>query len=270
MAQKHPAKRVSTIKSLTSSLRDTDPALPLAEHLRELRRRVLVSFAMLACAFVPCFYFASEIFTLLLYPFTVASGDGMPISMIFTAPHEFFFTQLKLALFGALCVSFPMLAFQLYRFVAPGLYARERRAFLPFLLAAPLLFSLGVGLVYFVIMPLALQFFLNTQIEDGAMAIRMVNRVSEYLSFAMTLMVAFGLCFQLPIILMLLARAGVVSAADLSHARRYAIVGIFGLAALVTPPDIISQLGLGLPLLILYEASILGVRWFVGRGGGDD
>ena len=234
---------------------------PLLSHLVELRQRLIWCIVGLALAFVLCFYFATPIYNFLLWPYEAAVPSDQVIDMQFTAPHEFFFTKLKLALFGAFVITFPLIAAQIYRFGAPGLYKNERRAFLPYLLATPVLFFIGASVVYLIVMPLAMDYFLSHQQSgDTGVRIQLVAKVSEYFSLITALIMAFGICFQLPIALTLLARAGLMSSEALQKKRRYAIVGVFAVAALMTPPDPFSQLGLALPTYLLYEVSILMVQ----------
>ncbi len=237
---------------------------PLLDHLVELRQRLIWSLAGVGVSFAVCFVFARQIYYILVLPYRWAQGGSAPIEMIYTAPQEFLFTQMKLALFGAVCLSFPIIANQLYKFVAPGLYKNERKAFLPYLIATPILFLLGATLVYFVVMPMAMHFFLSMQETNGPIEIRLQARVSEYLALIMNLIIGFGICFQLPVALTLLARAGLVTPAALKKGRRYAILGITAVAAVLSPPDPFSMLAMMLPTLLLYEAVDLGG----GAGGG--
>ncbi len=235
---------------------------PLLDHLIELRKRLIYSLIAIAVIFVGCFAFAQPIYNVLLQPFVWAAGGVENVGLITTAPQEQFFTNMNVALFGALFLGFPFVATQIYSFVAPGLYKKERAAFVPYLIATPIFFVLGAAMVYFVVGPMALHFFLGMQqLGDGQVKIELQTRVSEYLGFIMTLIFAFGICFQLPVVLTLLARIELVNTGHLAKGRRYAIVIILAIAALLTPPDPISQIGLSLPMYALYELSILSVKW---------
>ena len=277
---------------------------PLLDHLVELRSRLIVSLVALFVGFVICFAFSTQIYTLLLHPFSVAAGllavragaehggssaaagflgsiqgdfdgaknmflvlagmreapaalPGQVTKLVFTAPLEFFFTKVKLSALGGLALSFPVLAQQIYAFVAPGLYKRERRAFLPFLIASPVLFIAGAALVYFMILPFVLWFSLSQQIVGAAgISVELLPKVSDYFDLVTTLLLAFGLCFQLPVVLTLLGMAGIVNSAMLMAGWRYAVVAVVLVAAIVTPPDPISQILLSLPIVGLYFVSI--------------
>ena len=243
-----------------------DKPQPLIEHLMELRTRLIWSLGAFFVAFIACFAVAKHLFNLLVIPYKWAviwAGlDVAKSSLIYTAPQEFFFTQIKVAMFGAMVISFPVIASQLYKFVAPGLYKNERAAFLPFLIASPILFLIGAALVYFFFTPMVMWFFLAMQQlpEDGEVAISLMPKVSEYLSLIMTLVLSFGLVFQLPVVTTLLARVGLLTSDWLREKRKFAIVMAFVVAAVLTPPDPMSQIGLALPAIILYEISIYMAR----------
>ena len=245
-----------------------DVPMTIWEHVRELRVRLvrsiiaLIPTSMIAffIAFLFCFFFAKDVYDILTQPLISAmTNDPLrkgEVTMIYTALYETFFTYVKVGMFGALCLAFPFMAYQLWMFIAPGLYRHERAAFIPFLIATPIMFIIGASFVYFIMLPFAIRFFLSYETVN----IQLQARVGEYLSFVMTLIFAFGFCFELPVLLTLLGRVGIVTSQGLASARRYAIVGVFAVAAVVTPPDIISQLALAIPMVGLYEISIWSVK----------
>ena len=242
-----------------------DKPMPLIDHLLELRRRLLWSVGAFGICFAVCYYFSAQIYGFLAQPLAdilVEQGGGER-RMIFTALYEAFFTYLKVAFFGAVFFSFPMWATQLWLFIAPGLYKSEKKAVTPFLVASPFLFVAGAALAYYFIFPLAWKFFISfeTSPGDGGIPVQLEAKVSEYLSLVMQMILAFGLAFQMPVALTLLCRVGILQVETLRKGRRYAIVGIFVVAAVLTPPDIISQVGLAVPMIILYELSIWAAIW---------
>ena len=251
-------------------IRDIDETqAPLLDHLIELRTRLVRSVVALAIGFGVCLYFADPILGFLVQPLKDAFPDGEG-QLIFTKLYEIFFVELKVALFAGFFVSFPIIANQLWAFVAPGLYAREKKAFLPFLLATPVLFVAGGALAYYVVMPTAFRWFLGFEGTAGGLDIEALPAAGDYLSLVMQFILAFGMSFLLPVLLLLLNRAGIVTRQQLAAARRYVIVGIAALAAIVTPPDPGSQVILAIPLLILFEGSLLLMRLQERKGGNEE
>ncbi|MFT8431989.1 MAG: twin-arginine translocase subunit TatC [Acetobacter orientalis] len=240
-----------------------DQPMPLIDHLLELRRRLLWSGAAFLLCFALCYHYAGNLYLFLAQPLgDIMRQQGEQPHLIYTALYEAFFTYIRVAFFGAAFLSFPVIAIQAWIFIAPGLYRSEKKAFAPFLIATPLLFLFGAALAYYFIFPIAWRFFLSFQSPAGAggMQIELQAKVSEYLSLVMKLIMAFGISFELPVVLTLLARVGIVTSAMLKRFRRYAIVGAFIIAAVVMPPDVITQFGLAVPLVLLYEVSILSAR----------
>ncbi|WP_066777771.1 twin-arginine translocase subunit TatC [Sphingomonas sp. CCH5-D11] len=237
-----------------------DSRAPLLDHLIELRRRLLYCIGAIVLAFLVCYYFAETIFSFLVQPLLAAGQTRL----IYTEIFEAFFVQVKVAFFAAVMVSFPIIANQLWQFVAPGLYRNEKRALLPFLLATPVLFLSGAAMAYYIAVPMALHFLLSFQGDVGGVNQEALPAIGNYLSFIMRFLFGFGVAFLLPVLLMLLERGGIVTRKQLVSARRYAIVGAFAIAAVLTPPDVGSQLLLAIPLCFLYELALIGI-WFTER-----
>lgn len=250
------------IASNEDQQQQNDGSMSIVDHISELRKRLMIMVGALFLCFLVCFYFAQPIYNFLAQPLVDAWNSSNESDnnrrMIATALHEQFFTQIKVAFFASFCLSFPIIINQIWVFIAPGLYKNEKRAFLPFLIATPLLFALGAVFVYYLVLPVAWEFFISFEqrAENGNVAIALEPKVNEYLSLVMQLIFAFGLCFELPVVLTLLVKIGITSAQGLRTKRRYAIVLAFVAAAILTPPDPLSQIGLAVPIILLYELSI--------------
>ena len=237
---------------------------PLMEHLLELRKRLLYVMVGIFVTFGFCYLVSDQIYNFLVQPLADLFAGQQDRRMIYTGLHEAFFTKIKVAFFGAIMITFPFILIQVWKFIAPALYKDEKGAFFPFLIATPILFLMGAALVYYLVIPMAWQFFVGFETTggNGTLPIELEARVGEYLSLVMKLIFAFGFCFQLPVLLTLLGRVGLVTPDGLRQRRKYAVVITFAVAAFLTPPDIISQIGLGLPILLLYELSIITISFF--------